>query len=224
MRDDIQGTGGRFYWTVVSIGTYFLLLSVPRALAATRTTYLIARHRPTPSSDGMQFTHVLQSRVRWTSLRRRQRAARAAALRRCEGGVKLSAYLINHLRIPGGVPNEEGLSYLEQLKRRRTAGGGWRRGVQVFEGSWPGSVSCAGGVGRPRADRYQSMMAVLRWLAHARGEVPTPTTKGLLWKTSSAASSPPCTDRSGRQTLRSIRPSSRRGTYDIAGFRSERRE
>ncbi len=28
----------------------------------------------------------------------------------------MSTYLINHLRIPGGVPNEEGLSYLEQVE------------------------------------------------------------------------------------------------------------
>src|ERR1700724_3506575 len=113
---------------------------------------------------------VMLDRVDVCSLPSAEQRSSRCADRRKER-FTMTTYLINHLRIPGGVPNEEGLSYLEQLKRRRTAGGGRRRGVQVFEGSWPGSVSCAGGVGRPRADRYQSMMAVLRWLAHARGEV-----------------------------------------------------
>jgi len=36
----------------------------------------------------------------------------------------LSSYLINHLRIPGGVPNEEGLSYLEQVQSTVKAYGG----------------------------------------------------------------------------------------------------
>ena len=44
-------------------------------------------------------------------------------------GLWLSAYLINHLRIPGGVPNEAGLSYLEQVEStsRHVAAGGWLR-------------------------------------------------------------------------------------------------
>ena len=38
----------------------------------------------------------------------------------------MSAYLINHLRIPGGVPNEAGLSYLEQVESTvKTYGGKW---------------------------------------------------------------------------------------------------
>ncbi len=36
----------------------------------------------------------------------------------------MSAYLINHLRIPGGVPNEEGLSYPEQVESTVKAYGG----------------------------------------------------------------------------------------------------
>ncbi|RAO39890.1 hypothetical protein ONO86_04321 [Micromonospora noduli] len=38
----------------------------------------------------------------------------------------MSTYLINHLRIPGGVPNEAGLSYLEQVEATvRPYGGKW---------------------------------------------------------------------------------------------------
>ena len=55
----------------------------------------------------------------------------------------MSTYLINHLRIPGGVPNEEALSYLEQVERTvKPYGGKWlaQGDVQVVEGAWPGSV------------------------------------------------------------------------------------
>ncbi len=55
----------------------------------------------------------------------------------------MSTYLINHLRIPGDVPNEQGLSYLEQVERTVHAyGGKWlaQGAGQVVEGSWPGSV------------------------------------------------------------------------------------
>ncbi|MFG2827953.1 DUF1330 domain-containing protein [Streptomyces sp. NPDC048434] len=53
----------------------------------------------------------------------------------------MSAYLINHLRIPGGVPNEQGLSYLEQVEETVKAyGGKWlaQGEAQVVEGAWPG--------------------------------------------------------------------------------------
>jgi len=55
----------------------------------------------------------------------------------------MSVYLINHLRIPGGIPNEEGLSYLERVESTvKPYGGKWlaQGGVHVFEGSWEGSV------------------------------------------------------------------------------------
>jgi uncharacterized protein (DUF1330 family) len=55
----------------------------------------------------------------------------------------MSAYLINHLRIPGGVPSDEGLSYLEQVERTvKPFGGKWlaQGDVQVVEGGWPGSL------------------------------------------------------------------------------------
>jgi uncharacterized protein (DUF1330 family) len=55
----------------------------------------------------------------------------------------MSAYLINHLRIPGGVPREEGLRYLEQVEATvKPYGGRWlaQGEVRVVEGAWPGSV------------------------------------------------------------------------------------
>jgi uncharacterized protein (DUF1330 family) len=55
----------------------------------------------------------------------------------------MSTYLINHLRIPGDVPNEASLSYLEQVEATvKPFGGKWlaQGQVQVVEGSWPGSV------------------------------------------------------------------------------------
>ena len=53
----------------------------------------------------------------------------------------MSTYLINHLRIPGGVPNEEGLRYLEQVEATvKPYGGRWlaQGEVRVVEGAWPG--------------------------------------------------------------------------------------
>jgi uncharacterized protein (DUF1330 family) len=55
----------------------------------------------------------------------------------------MSTYLINHLRIPGGVPNEEGLSYLEQVEATAAPYGGvWlaQGEADAIEGTWPGSV------------------------------------------------------------------------------------
>ncbi|MFG1807602.1 DUF1330 domain-containing protein [Streptomyces sp. NPDC049040] len=55
----------------------------------------------------------------------------------------MSTYLINHLRIPGGVPNEAGLTYLEQVEATaRPHGGRWLANgeADVLEGVWPGLV------------------------------------------------------------------------------------
>ncbi|MFC6018138.1 DUF1330 domain-containing protein [Plantactinospora solaniradicis] len=55
----------------------------------------------------------------------------------------MTTYLINHLRIPGGVPNEKGLSYLEQVEATVAPyGGKWlaQGDATVVEGAWPGSV------------------------------------------------------------------------------------
>lgn len=55
----------------------------------------------------------------------------------------MSTYLISHLRIPAGVPNEQGLSYLEQVEVTLAPFGGAylaQGAPDVKEGSWDGSV------------------------------------------------------------------------------------
>lgn len=55
----------------------------------------------------------------------------------------MSTYLINHLRIPGGVPNEQGLSYLEQVEATaKPYGAKWlaQGEADAVEGVWPGTV------------------------------------------------------------------------------------
>ena len=56
----------------------------------------------------------------------------------------MTTYLINHLRIPNGVPNSHGLRYLENVEATfKPFGGRWLvldAPVEVLEGSWPGSV------------------------------------------------------------------------------------
>src|SRR5262245_72473 len=69
----------------------------------------------------------------------------------------MSTYLINHLRIPGGIPNEAGLSYLEQVERTaRPYGGEWlaQGDVCVLEGAWPGAVVLM---------RFPSMSHAMNW-------------------------------------------------------------
>lgn len=53
----------------------------------------------------------------------------------------MTTYLINQLRIPGGVPNDEGLDYLEQVEATaKPFGGKWLANGEatVLEGAWPG--------------------------------------------------------------------------------------
>jgi uncharacterized protein (DUF1330 family) len=56
----------------------------------------------------------------------------------------VTTYLINHMRIPNGVPKPEGLTYLENVEATFTPyGGRWLAldaQVQVLEGEWPGSA------------------------------------------------------------------------------------
>ncbi|MEV4757854.1 DUF1330 domain-containing protein [Micromonospora sp. NPDC049559] len=55
----------------------------------------------------------------------------------------MATYLINHLRLPGGVPNEAFLSYLEQVEATVEAHGGrfLANGEgTVVEGAWTGLV------------------------------------------------------------------------------------
>ncbi len=56
----------------------------------------------------------------------------------------MPAYLINHLRIPNGVPKPDSLVYLEKVEATfKPYGGKWLAldaEVQVMEGAWPGST------------------------------------------------------------------------------------
>jgi uncharacterized protein (DUF1330 family) len=55
----------------------------------------------------------------------------------------MSTYLIGHLRIPAGVPNEQGLSYVEQVEATLAPFGGAylaQGSPDVKEGSWDGFV------------------------------------------------------------------------------------
>jgi uncharacterized protein (DUF1330 family) len=56
----------------------------------------------------------------------------------------MATYLINHLRIPNGVPKPDGLAYLEQVEATfEPHKGKWLvldAPVEVLEGAWPGSV------------------------------------------------------------------------------------
>jgi uncharacterized protein (DUF1330 family) len=75
----------------------------------------------------------------------------AAALKRCRstrhneiGRPEMTTYLINHLRIPNGVPKPDGLVYLENVEATFLPyGGKWLvldAPVEALEGDWPGSV------------------------------------------------------------------------------------
>jgi uncharacterized protein (DUF1330 family) len=56
----------------------------------------------------------------------------------------MPTYLINHLRIPGGVPTDEGLAYLEEVEATfEPYGARWLvldAAVEALEGAWPGSA------------------------------------------------------------------------------------
>ena len=56
----------------------------------------------------------------------------------------MSTYLVNHMRIPNGVPKPDALDYLEQVEDTfKPYGGRWLAldaQVEVMEGAWPGSV------------------------------------------------------------------------------------
>lgn len=55
----------------------------------------------------------------------------------------MKTYLINHLRIPGDIPNDAGLRYLDQVEATVAPYGGiWlaQGPGDVIEGAWPGSV------------------------------------------------------------------------------------
>lgn len=55
----------------------------------------------------------------------------------------MTVYLINHLRIPGDTPNDDALTYLENVEAAVWPHGGkWlaQGPVELLEGSWPGAV------------------------------------------------------------------------------------
>jgi uncharacterized protein (DUF1330 family) len=56
----------------------------------------------------------------------------------------MTTYLINHLRIPNGVPKPDSLTYLQNVESTfKPYGGRWLvldAQVEVQEGAWPGSV------------------------------------------------------------------------------------
>ena len=55
----------------------------------------------------------------------------------------MSTYLINHLRIPGGIPNDASLTYLEQVEATaKPYGATWlaQGAPDVIEGAWPDAV------------------------------------------------------------------------------------
>jgi uncharacterized protein (DUF1330 family) len=56
----------------------------------------------------------------------------------------MTTYLINHLRIPNGIPNAEALEYLEKVEATFLPyAGKWLAldaPVKALEGGWPGSV------------------------------------------------------------------------------------
>jgi len=55
----------------------------------------------------------------------------------------MKTYLINHLRIPGDVPNAAGLDYLDQVEATVAPyGGRWlaQGPADIIEGAWPGAV------------------------------------------------------------------------------------
>jgi uncharacterized protein (DUF1330 family) len=78
----------------------------------------------------------------------------------------MAAYLVNHLRIPNGIPKPEGLEYLERVEATFTPyGGRWLvldAQVDVVEGAWPGSVV---------------LMEFRTWTRQESG-TPRPSTKG----------------------------------------------
>ena len=71
---------------------------------------------------------------------------------------ELSRGHVKHLlRIPGGIPNDEGLSYLDQVEATAKAfGGEWlaQGDVHVLEGAWPGGVVLM---------KFPSMIEAMNW-------------------------------------------------------------
>lgn len=69
----------------------------------------------------------------------------------------MTTYLINHLQIPGDVPNDQGLTYLESVEATVAPfGGKWlaQGPATVVEGTWSGAVVLMEFPSREAADTW----------------------------------------------------------------------
>jgi uncharacterized protein (DUF1330 family) len=74
----------------------------------------------------------------------------------------MKTYLINHLRIPGDVPNLSALHYLDQVEATVAPyGGKWLAmgPVTVTEGTWPGAVVLMEFPSREQVDNWYNSAA-----------------------------------------------------------------
>lgn len=74
----------------------------------------------------------------------------------------MKTYLINHLRIPGDVPNNAALDYLDQVEATVAPFGGKWLAMgpgTVTEGSWPGAVVLMEFPSREQADNWYNSAA-----------------------------------------------------------------
>lgn len=74
----------------------------------------------------------------------------------------MPTYLVNHLRIPGDVPDEAALSYLEQVEATVAPyGGRWlaQGPGDVIEGAWPGAVVLMEFPNREQAENWYNSAA-----------------------------------------------------------------
>lgn len=74
----------------------------------------------------------------------------------------MPTYLVNHLRIPGDVPNNDALDYLDQVEATVAPyGGKWlaQGPGDVIEGAWPGAVVLMEFPSREAADQWYNSAA-----------------------------------------------------------------
>jgi uncharacterized protein (DUF1330 family) len=74
----------------------------------------------------------------------------------------MPTYLVNHLRIPGDVPNIDALNYLDQVEATVAPyGGKWlaQGPGDVIEGAWPGAVVLMEFPTREAADQWYNSAA-----------------------------------------------------------------
>lgn len=74
----------------------------------------------------------------------------------------MKAYLINHLRIPGDIPNDAALDYLERVEETFAPyGGKWLAmgPITVMEGAWPGAAVLMEFPSREQAEQWYNSAA-----------------------------------------------------------------